>query len=91
MIEDISFTYFIQQMSAEPALLISVVLTLGVIFVNGWTDAPNAIATCVSTRCMDVGKAIVMAAVWQLFRCPCNDTYQFKSCYDNKKHGKFRE
>ena len=35
MIEDISFTYFIQQMSAEPALLISVVLTLGVIFVNG--------------------------------------------------------
>lgn len=50
-------------MSAEPALLISVVLTLGVIFVNGWTDAPNAIATCVSTRCMDVGKAIVMAAV----------------------------
>lgn len=63
MIEDISFTYFIQQMSAEPALLISVVLTLGVIFVNGWTDAPNAIATCVSTRCMDVGKAIVMAAV----------------------------
>lgn len=33
------------------------------IFVNGWTDAPNAIATCVSTRSMDVDAAIVMAAV----------------------------
>ena len=38
-------------------------LTLCVIFVNGWTDAPNAIATCVSTRSMDVDAAIVMAAV----------------------------
>ena len=31
-------------------LLITVLLTLGVIFVNGWTDAPNAIATCITTR-----------------------------------------
>ena len=38
-------------------------LTLCVIFVNGWTDAPNAIATCVSTRSMDVELAIIMAAV----------------------------
>ena len=33
-------------------MLITVVLLLGVIFVNGWTDAPNAIATAVSTRVM---------------------------------------
>ena len=39
-------------------------LTLGVIFVNGWTDAPNAIATCVTTRCMRVRSALVMAAVF---------------------------
>ncbi len=35
---------------------------LGVIFVNGWTDAPNAIATCVSTRAMKPGAATVAAA-----------------------------
>ena len=32
--------------------------------VNGWTDAPNAIATCVSTRAMGVRSAIVMAAIF---------------------------
>lgn len=53
-----------EQIGAHPVLLVSVLLTLGVIFVNGWTDAPNAIATCVSTRCMDVEAAIVMAAVF---------------------------
>lgn len=40
---------FISQMMHNPMLMVSVVLTLGVILVNGWTDAPNAIATCVST------------------------------------------
>ena len=47
MLDHISFVYFIQQMAQHPVLLISVLLTLGVIFVNGGTDAPNAIATCV--------------------------------------------
>ncbi|HIT33680.1 MAG TPA: inorganic phosphate transporter [Candidatus Faecousia intestinigallinarum] len=45
-------------------LMVSSILTLGVILVNGWTDAPNAIATCVSTRAIGVRKAIVMAAVF---------------------------
>lgn len=45
-------------------LLVSALLTLGVILVNGWTDAPNAIATCVSTRAIGVRKAIVMAAIF---------------------------
>ncbi len=63
MVQDITFGYFLEQMGQHPVLLISVLLTLGVIFVNGWTDAPNAIATCVSTRCIGVEKAIVMAAI----------------------------
>ena len=29
------------------SLIIVVTLMLGVIFVNGWTDAPNAIATVI--------------------------------------------
>ena len=60
---DLSFTFFCQQLASNPVLLVTVFLTLCVIFVNGWTDAPNAIATCVSTRSMDVDAAIVMAAV----------------------------
>lgn len=52
------------QLLQNPALLITVVLTLGVILVNGWTDAPNAIATCVSTRSMSPRVAILMAAVF---------------------------
>ena len=60
----ISFSDFIAQMLSSPMLAITVVLTLGVILVNGWTDAPNAIATCVSTRCMRAQEAIIMAAIF---------------------------
>lgn len=60
----ISLVDFLDQLVSNPALLITVVLTLGVVLVNGWTDAPNAIATCVSTRSLDPQKAIVMAAVF---------------------------
>ncbi|MBQ8994217.1 MAG: inorganic phosphate transporter [Oscillospiraceae bacterium] len=48
-------------------LLVTMVLTLGVTFVNGWTDAPNAIATSISTRSIGVRPAILMAAVCNLF------------------------
>ena len=54
---------FLRQVAQNPVLLVSSVLTLGVILVNGWTDAPNAIATCVSTRAIGVRKAIIMAAI----------------------------
>ena len=46
-----------------PIILIRL-LVPAVIFVNGWTDAPNAIATCVVTRCMSARGAILMAAVF---------------------------
>jgi len=55
---------FINQMINNPMLLVSSILILGVILVNGWTDAPNAIATCVSTRAISVRKAIIMAAIF---------------------------
>ncbi len=45
------------------ALFLTIVLSLGVIFVNGWTDAPNAIATAVSTRVLRPNIAIGMAVV----------------------------
>lgn len=40
----------------------TVLITLAVAFVNGWTDAPNAIASCVSTGCMKLNHAVVVAA-----------------------------
>ena len=61
---DATFATFLQGMMSDPILLITVILTLSVIFVNGWTDAPNAIATCITTRCMGVRSAILMSAVF---------------------------
>ncbi len=58
-----SMVEFITQAAHDPMLLVASCLTLGVILVNGWTDAPNAIATCVATRAISAGKAILMAAV----------------------------
>mgnify|MGYP000653508873 FL=1 len=61
---EVSFSYFWQDMAGNPILCIMVLFTLGVIFVNGWTDAPNAIATCVTTRCLSVRGAILMSAAF---------------------------
>ena len=55
---------FLDQLMSNPALLITTLLTLGVVLVNGWTDAPNAIATCISTRSMGPRAAIIMAAIF---------------------------
>ena len=63
---DVSLGGYLASMLSSPALIITTLLTLGVILVNGWTDAPNAIATCVSTRAMKAGPAILMAAVCNL-------------------------
>ncbi|MGH9368343.1 MAG: inorganic phosphate transporter, partial [Thermoanaerobaculia bacterium] len=49
-----------------PELLLVLLLILGAEFVNGWTDAPNAIATVVSTRSLSPMQAVVMASVLNL-------------------------
>lgn len=58
----ITFPQFISNLDS-PAFLVTVILTLGVIFVNGWIDAPNAIATCISTRCLSAKTAVAVAAI----------------------------
>jgi PiT family inorganic phosphate transporter len=60
----VSFSDFLIQISSDPMLLVTTILTLAVVMVNGWTDAPNAIATCVSTRSISARSAILMAAVF---------------------------
>ena len=60
----IPFTEFLNQIVHNPVLLVTTILTLAVILVNGWTDAPNAIATCISTRSISARSAILMAAIF---------------------------
>ena len=55
---------FLNLLTQKPILLIVVLLVSAVIMINGWTDAPNAIATCVSTRAMSAKAAIVMAVIF---------------------------
>ncbi|MEG1528334.1 MAG: inorganic phosphate transporter [Clostridia bacterium] len=64
---EITFSWFIEEVFSNPILLVTVILTLGVIFVNGWTDAPNAIATVVATRSMRPKLAVLMSAVFNFF------------------------
>lgn len=58
VIEFIKLTF-----SGLPSFMI-VAITLCVAFVNGWTDAPNAIASSVATRCIPLRKAVLLAALF---------------------------
>ncbi len=64
---EIEFLWFIKEVFSNPILMTTILLTMGVIFVNGWTDAPNAIATCIATRAMSPRSAVFMAAIFNFF------------------------
>lgn len=59
----IDFSLFVSELMSNPMLCVVALLNIGVIVVNGATDAPNAIATAVSTRAMSSRRAIIMAAI----------------------------
>jgi len=48
----------------KSGLIIPIFLILGVIFVNGWTDAPNAITASVSTGALTLRGAIILATIF---------------------------
>ena len=50
----------------ELGLIVVLLLILGAEFVNGWTDAPNAIATVVSTRALPPLAALIMASIFNM-------------------------
>lgn len=54
---------FLAELMSNPGLILVTLMTIGVIVVNGATDAPNAIATVVGTRCLSPNASIIMAAV----------------------------
>ena len=63
----IELATFVSALLSNPVLVVVTVLNIGVIIVNGATDAPNAIATVVSTRAMSAKAAIALAAVCNFF------------------------
>ncbi len=58
----LSLPEFLCQMAASPALTLTVLLTLAVLLVNGWTDAPNAIAAAVVTGALPFRPAVGLSA-----------------------------
>ena len=61
---EITFIDFINNLISTPSLLITTILISGVMFINGCSDVPNAVATCVATRSLTPKKALVLAAVF---------------------------
>ena len=66
-----SFSTFFSLMVENPALTVSVLLTLAVRVVNGWTDAPNAIAGAVVTGALSFRRSVALAAVCNFLGVLC--------------------
>lgn len=58
---------FFENVFSSPLSAVVVLVTLGVLFVNGWTDAPNAIAAGVSTGAMTMRQGVLLATVMNVF------------------------
>ena len=63
----ITFVDFINNLINIPSLLITTILISAVMFINGCSDVPNAVATCVATRSLTPKKALVLAAIFNSF------------------------
>lgn len=59
----VTFSQFLDAVTSNPFLAVVMVLIVGSIFVNGSTDAANAIAEVVGTRSISVNKAIAMSVI----------------------------
>ena len=60
----VTFIDFINNLIGTPSLLITTLLISAVMFINGCSDVPNAIATCVTTRSLTPKKALIFASVF---------------------------
>ena len=61
---DLSLMGILTQVAAYPSLAVIIILVILVTIISGATDAPNAIATAVSTRCLTPTQALWLAAVF---------------------------
>lgn len=60
------FLSFFQSALSTPLGALVVAATLGVLFVNGWTDAPNAIAAGISTHAFTMRQGIILATLMNI-------------------------
>ena len=62
---DINMTIqeFFTLCNAHPWAYVALIINFGVVFVNGWTDGPNSIATAVTTRAIRPKAAVIMCAI----------------------------
>lgn len=67
----LSFFHFLAQLFENPSLSCTVLLTLAVLLVNGWTDAPNAIAGVVVTGSLPFRAAVLLAALCNFLGVLC--------------------
>jgi len=67
----LSFDAFLTLLQTHPQLLIASGLILAVLLVNGWTDAPNAIACAVVTKALSFPRAVLLASVCNFLGVVC--------------------
>ena len=60
---EITFLSFLSNLFSNHSLLITTILISVVMFINGCSDVPNAIATCISTRSLSPKIGIVLALI----------------------------
>ncbi len=62
----ISISEFFNLCNAHPWAYVALLVNLGVVFLNGYTDGPSTIATAVHTRSMRPWTAFILCAVFNL-------------------------
>ncbi|WP_253290785.1 inorganic phosphate transporter [Pseudoflavonifractor sp. MSJ-37] len=62
---------FLSQALHDPGLALVSLLALSVLMVNGWTDAPNAIAAAVASGALPFRRAVLLAAAGDLAGSLC--------------------
>lgn len=67
----LSFLSYLTELSRSPTLTLVTLLTLAVVLVNGWTDAPNAIAGAVVTGALSFRRAVLLAALCNFLGVLC--------------------
>lgn len=61
---DYSLVSVLSQIQDYPSLGVVLVLVVLVVIISGATDAPNTVATAISTRCLGVNSALFIAALF---------------------------
>ena len=86
----LSFFAFLDQLTGDPALALIVLLTLAVLLVNGWTDAPNAIAGVVVTGALPFPLAVLLAAVCNFLYVWGGDRLFYRQLWRRLPRGSYR-